>query len=82
MSVTRCVCHSVTFRELIDLARRLDPRGELSEDVLLGALTARTGCATGCGTCRPYLCRALRTGEASQPVMDARQNREIESRLD
>ncbi len=79
MGVTRCVCNCVTFQELIDLAQRLDPQRELSEDDLIEALAARTRCATGCGTCRPYIRVALRTGKASLPVMSTSQIRGVES---
>lgn len=78
LSVSACVCHSVTFRELLDLGARLDPERRLPEDELIDQLSARTRCSSGCGMCRPYLRLALRTGSASVPLMSAERARSIE----
>jgi len=57
MPVDRCVCHRVTFAELLEIERR--------ERCGLDGLAERTGCTTGCGMCRPYVELALRTGRSS-----------------
>ncbi|MBL8762652.1 MAG: (2Fe-2S)-binding protein [Phycisphaerae bacterium] len=57
MYVTRCVCHNVTFRRLIDLQRQT---GASIEE-----LRRTTGCGTNCGMCSPYIALALRTGRAA-----------------
>jgi bacterioferritin-associated ferredoxin len=55
MRIDRCVCMEETFADAVDLARR--------EGLSLAQIESRTGCGTGCGLCRPYLRRALRTGQ-------------------
>lgn len=55
MHVDRCVCRNVTFARLRGLAELYGPSIE--------PLAALTGCGTGCGLCRPYILRMLRTGE-------------------
>ncbi|MCB9845138.1 MAG: (2Fe-2S)-binding protein [Phycisphaeraceae bacterium] len=57
MPVDRCVCHDITFARLALLARR--------ERLDLDELSARTGCGTSCGMCRPYLSRMLHEGRTS-----------------
>lgn len=54
--IDRCRCKDLSFAELLDMARVLGP------DLDLIALS--TGASIECGTCRPWLARALRTGEA------------------
>ncbi len=54
MHVTRCVCHNVTFAQLWALAQS-GPR-------TLEALSAQTGCCTGCGLCKDYVRLMLLTG--------------------
>lgn len=61
MRVDRCICHGVTFAELLRLAR---DRGLGLEE-----LSELTGCGTGCGMCVPYIRAALRTGRAELPVL-------------
>jgi|GEM_PF-485714 bacterioferritin-associated ferredoxin len=56
MSRTRCECKQLSFVALRSYARRHGIT-ELEE------LIRRTGCCTGCGTCRPHLEEFLRTGE-------------------
>ncbi|MFI4896698.1 MAG: hypothetical protein ACIARR_02615 [Phycisphaerales bacterium JB059] len=73
--VLGCVCHRVSFAELLALADRLDPERSLGENALIEALSARTRCCTGCGTCRPYLRLALRTGQTRLPLMGVEQAR-------
>jgi bacterioferritin-associated ferredoxin len=61
MHVDRCVCFDVTFRRLKDHA---DATGaDFAE------LQRTFGCGRGCGLCVPYICRMLRTGETSIPLM-------------
>ena len=55
MRIDRCVCLEQTFADAVDLARR--------ERLSLTQIESRLGCGTGCGLCRPYLRRALRTGQ-------------------
>lgn len=59
--VTHCICHSLSFAEL---KRRAD-----AESLSFDELKARTGCATGCGTCTPYIQLMLVTGETRFPVL-------------
>jgi bacterioferritin-associated ferredoxin len=56
MGRTRCDCKQLSFVALRSFARR---HGITSVDELI----RRTGCCTGCGTCRPHLEEFLRTGE-------------------
>ena len=56
MGTTRCDCKQLSFVGLRSYARR---HGITSIDELV----ARTGCCTGCGTCRPHLEEFLKTGE-------------------
>ncbi len=55
-TVTRCVCHKRKFTELKQLAyvQKLNS----VEDMMALRLA---GC--GCGICRPYIAKMLRTGE-------------------
>ncbi len=52
--IDRCVCKNLSFRELLDMAAILGP------DIDLIALS--TGASIECGTCRPWLEKALATG--------------------
>lgn len=61
MSVNRCVCHELSFSDLLAQA---DARG-LDFD----GLRALTGCSTGCGLCGPYVRLMLRTRRVSFPVI-------------
>lgn len=63
MCVTRCVCHEVSFAELIELAER--------EGLSIEQLAERTGATTGCGSCKAYLRIALATGRSDLPPMSA-----------
>lgn len=56
LHIDRCVCHDVTFSEVVQWSR-----GSGSRDV--GCAAAALGCTQGCGMCLPYVARALRTGE-------------------
>ena len=55
VEVSRCLCRGVAFADLLPQARV--GGWDLAE------LMRRTGCGAGCGLCRPYLRRMLRTGE-------------------
>jgi len=68
MAVTRCICHDVTFAELLKLRARTGADFE--------QLSERTGAGTSCGMCREYIKAALATGEASIPRMSNRELRE------
>lgn len=59
--VDRCVCHNVTFAELVKIHR------ETGAD--LDQLQRLTGCGTGCGMCVPYIRVALQTGKVRLAVM-------------
>ncbi len=56
MGLTRCDCKKLSFVALRSYARRHN----ITE---IEDLIRRTGCCTGCGTCRPHLEEFLRTGE-------------------
>lgn len=72
MGVNRCVCHNVSFADLIALSRR--------EGLSLQQLAERTGATTGCGSCGPYVRIALATGRCELPPMGAAElERAIES---
>lgn len=75
MAVDRCICMNLTFRELLEEARR---RG-LGEDVR--ALSDLTGAGTSCGTCVPYLQIVLKTGHTNLPVLSDSQFKELLRRL-
>lgn len=62
MPVDRCVCQSVTFEALKDLAGR--------EGLGLIGLVKKTGCCTGCSNCIPYVRLMLKTGNTVFPVLN------------
>ena len=55
MRIDRCVCADITFAEALEAVR--------VTGVKPAELGARHGCGITCGMCRPYLRRALRTGQ-------------------
>jgi NAD(P)H-nitrite reductase large subunit len=59
--VDRCVCHNVSFVELLRLHR------ETGADV--GRLQELTKCGTSCGMCLPYIRVVLTSGRVRLPVM-------------
>jgi len=67
--VDRCVCHSVTFAELLRLNRA-------GHD--LASLQRNTGCGTSCSLCLPYIRAALVTGRTSLPIMTPAELAELE----
>lgn len=60
-TVDRCICYDVSFAELRAIASKLDAD--------LDTLSARTGCCTGCGMCKPYVQLMLETGRTSFPLL-------------
>jgi len=54
MSVDRCICHSISF----DALKQIAAEGQLDFD----ALSQQTKCCTGCGLCEPYVRQMLATG--------------------
>lgn len=66
--VDRCLCHDVTFAELLALHR---------QGLTFRQLSQRTGCCTGCGLCEPYVHVVLRTGRVVLPVLDGRESTTI-----
>ncbi len=57
MQIDRCVCFDLTFAFVLKDAQE---KQRTVEEVELSL-----GCGGGCGLCRPYLRRCLRTGETS-----------------
>jgi bacterioferritin-associated ferredoxin len=55
MSVSRCVCHQVTFADL--------QRIVLETECNFEELKSKTGCCTDCGMCEPYVRLMLKTGQ-------------------
>lgn len=74
MAVTRCICHNVTFAELLKLRARTGADFE--------QLSEQTGAGTSCGMCREYIRVALATGRTSIPLMSNRELREWAARAD
>jgi len=64
MRITHCVCTNRSFDSLVDEAVR--------DGLTLDQLVQRTGASDGCGMCRPYLRRALDTGQTvfTQLIID------------
>ena len=71
MPVTRCVCHNVTFAELLGMHRRT---GEGFTE-----LQKATGCGSSCGSCIPYIHLALRSGRTALPVLSEPEARRVMS---
>lgn len=55
MNIDRCVCTGLTFAQVLERAR--------GAGWDLDAVRRELGAGANCGLCRPYLRRALRTGE-------------------
>lgn len=55
MHVDRCICHNLTFEDLLALARDTGLDAE--------ALRKATGCGTSCGLCWPYVRLTIATSE-------------------
>lgn len=53
--VSGCICKSTSFEVLYAQAA--------AENWNLADIMRETGCGAGCGLCRPYLRRMLRTGQ-------------------
>lgn len=56
MRIDRCLCHGVTFASLAEVTR-------VSGAETVRELQAHASFGRGCGLCRPYVRRMLRTGE-------------------
>jgi len=65
MTIDRCVCHQVRFRDLSPIVEQLKTNGITSEQEILNKLTDQTKCTSGCSLCRPYIRRLIATGETS-----------------
>ncbi|GDY05194.1 hypothetical protein LBMAG50_13350 [Phycisphaerae bacterium] len=57
MQIDRCVCFNLTFAFVLKDARE--------KQLTVEQVELSLGCGGGCGLCRPYLRRCLRTGETS-----------------
>jgi bacterioferritin-associated ferredoxin len=57
MNIDRCVCFDRSFAQV--LAECAAKKRSIQE------IELEFGCGGGCGLCRPYLRRCLRTGETS-----------------
>ncbi len=57
MHIDRCVCYQVTFVDVLKDARE--------KQRTIAEVELSLGCGGGCGLCRPYLRRCLRTGQTS-----------------
>ena len=55
LTINRCLCEKKRFADVVPGAR--------AAGWSLLELMRQTGCGTHCGLCRPYLRRALKTGE-------------------
>jgi len=55
LTIDRCVCHDVTFRRALEVAKE--------RSLSLEQLSDELGCTMGCGSCEPYLRRCLATGQ-------------------
>ena len=55
MTIDRCICMAKPFAELVAIARR--------DNLDLQQLCDKTRAGNNCGLCKPYLRRALRTGQ-------------------
>lgn len=56
LRIDRCVCHDVTFRDVVEWSRRTGCRA-------VDGAAREFKCTTSCGMCLPYVERALDTGE-------------------
>lgn len=75
MRIDRCICADVTFAEALKAVRE--------QGLSLRQLADTRGCGATCGMCRPYLRRAMRTGqvvfhqivtERDEPVADGQES--------
>jgi NAD(P)H-nitrite reductase large subunit len=57
LRIERCVCHDVTFREVVDWSKATGCRS-------VDAAAREFKCTTSCGMCLPYVERALKTGQS------------------
>ena len=57
LRIERCVCHDVTFREVVEWSAATGCRN-------VEGVARELKCTTSCGMCLPYVERALETGQA------------------
>lgn len=57
MHIDRCICFDRTFASVLQEARQ--------KRLAIAQVELSLGCGGGCGLCRPYLRRCLRTGETA-----------------
>ncbi len=57
-TVTKCVCHGTTFRELKEYA--CEQKLNCVDD-----LVKRKKCCCGCGMCYPYVQKMMQTGDTT-----------------
>ncbi len=69
MAVDRCICHDVTFAELLQLAKR--------DGLGFESIRRQTGCATSCARCEPYIRLSLRTGLETLPILSEEEQARI-----
>jgi bacterioferritin-associated ferredoxin len=55
-NVTKCICHSRTFKEVKEYAKENDIS-------TVEELQSQSYCSSGCGLCSPYVELVLKTGE-------------------
>jgi bacterioferritin-associated ferredoxin len=61
--IRACICFSHTFEEIVEMAAS---EGWTSPEEVAETL----GCGTNCGLCRPYIRRALETGQTAFAIME------------
>jgi BFD-like [2Fe-2S] binding domain. len=74
MTVDRCICHNISLRDLLEMARRIgqeQPALASCEVSMRDELADRTGCGNSCGLCGPYIKLMLRTGHTEIPILTA-----------
>ena len=56
LRIERCVCHDVTFREVVEWSKS-------TRCASVEGAARELKCTTSCGMCTPYVERALETGQ-------------------
>ena len=65
--VRACLCYPHAFAELKAMAN-------LNGWTTVADITRAVGCGSGCGLCRPYLAKMLRTGETAFAILPPAQS--------